>query len=87
MDGFSKQADSAEVSARVGRESEPDEEIMAQQLSLGFADLNEDFSLPEEWQLVKKLGKGAYGKVMEVIHQPTGRQYACKRFEHVFVND
>jgi serine/threonine protein kinase len=24
---------------------------------------------------------------MEVIHKPTGRQYACKRFEHVFVND
>jgi len=56
-------------------------------LSLGFSSLNEDFSLPEEWQLVKKLGKGAYGKVMEVIHIPTGRQYACKRFEHVFVND
>jgi mitogen-activated protein kinase 1/3 len=36
---------------------------------------------------VKKLGKGAYGKVMEVIHLPSGRQYACKRFESVFVND
>ena len=24
---------------------------------------------------------------MEVIHTPSERQYACKRFEHVFVND
>ena len=86
QDGFSKDAESAEISARVGQESDAEDEF-ANKLSLGFGSLNEDFSLPEEWQLVKKLGKGAYGKVMEVIHLPTGRQYACKRFEHVFVND
>ena len=27
---------------------------------------------------------GAYGKVLEVIHNPTGTKYAVKRFEEVF---
>jgi mitogen-activated protein kinase 1/3 len=66
---------------------DPSPEQYNMQISLGFANLNEDFHLPSDWQLVKKLGKGAYGKVMEVMHRPTGRLYACKRFEHVFVND
>jgi serine/threonine protein kinase len=30
---------------------------------------------------IKKLGKGAYGKVMQVIHKQTEKSYACKRFE------
>ena len=33
-------------------------------LSLGFYNLNSDFELPDEFNLVKKLGKGAYGRVM-----------------------
>ena len=32
----------------------------------------------------KKLGKGAYGKVMEVIHLPTKKKFAVKRFEEIF---
>lgn len=35
----------------------------------------------------KKLGVGAYGKVMEVMHVPTGKKYAVKRFEDVFTKD
>lgn len=33
------------------------------------------------------MGRGAYGKVMQIIHIPTGREYACKRFEHVFYDE
>ena len=53
-------------------------------LSLGFYSLNEDFALPAEFRLVKKLGKGAYGKVMQILHLDSQREYACKRYEHVF---
>jgi serine/threonine protein kinase len=55
-----------------------------QKLNLGFQNLNTDFRLPEDFQLMKKLGKGAYGKVMHIMHRPTMREYACKRFEFVF---
>ena len=53
-------------------------------LSLGFYDLNADFQLPAEFNLVKKLGKGAYGRVMQILHMQSQREYACKRYEHVF---
>ena len=53
-------------------------------LSLGFYNLNSDFSLPSEFNLVKKLGKGAYGRVMQILHMESQREYACKRYEHVF---
>ena len=53
-------------------------------ISLGFDSLNTDFSLPKDFTLIKKLGKGAYGKVMQIMHQPSQREYACKRFEYVF---
>jgi hypothetical protein len=33
-------------------------------LSLGFVNLNRDFHLPSDFRLIKKLGVGAYGKVM-----------------------
>lgn len=56
-------------------------------VSLGFADLNADFAMPHGFQKIKKLGRGAYGKVMQIIHVPSGREYACKRFEYVFFDD
>ena len=37
-------------------------------LSLGFYSLNADFELPSDFNLVKKLGKGAYGQVMQILH-------------------
>jgi hypothetical protein len=51
------------------------------QVKLGFYNLNADFVLPKDFRLVKKLGAGAYGKVMQILHLPSGREYACKRFE------
>ena len=54
---------------------------------LKFDDLNADFTVPPEFSKVKKLGKGAYGKVMQVMHLATKKAYACKRFEQVFSND
>jgi mitogen-activated protein kinase 1/3 len=54
---------------------------------LSFEDLNADFKVPKEFRKIKKLGKGAYGKVMQVLHQPTNRTYAMKRYEEVFSND
>ena len=53
-------------------------------LSLGFYNLNADFALPPDFKLVKKLGKGAYGQVMQILHLPSQREYACKRYEHVY---
>ena len=46
--------------------------------------LNKDFEMPEGFKKIKKLGQGVYGKVMHVLHLPTGGEFACKRFEHVF---
>lgn len=54
---------------------------------MGFDDLNEDFKLPKEFKKTKKLGAGAYGKVMQVIHLPTQKKYACKRFEEIFTRE
>lgn len=31
---------------------------------VGFADLNQDFKMPDQFRTIKKLGVGAYGKVM-----------------------
>ena len=36
---------------------------------------------------IKKLGKGAYGKVMQVSHIQTKKTYAMKRYEQIFSND
>lgn len=46
--------------------------------------MNADFSLPSDFKLVRKLGKGAYGSVMQILHMSSQREYACKRYEHVF---
>ena len=54
---------------------------------LAFEDLNEDFKVTDDYRKVKKLGKGAYGKVMQVTHIPTKKQFAVKRYEEVFSND
>ena len=43
--------------------------------------------MPETFRKIKKLGKGAYGSVMQIVHLPTGREYACKRFENVFLDE
>lgn len=51
---------------------------------MGFYSLNQDFELPSDFNLVKKLGKGAYGQVMQILHMPSQREYACKRYEHVY---
>ena len=51
---------------------------------MGFRNNEDDFKLPHEFQKIKKLGQGAYGKVMQIIHLPTGREYGCKRFEYIF---
>lgn len=53
-------------------------------LGVGFQSLNKDFELPQGFKMVKKLGQGAYGKVMHVLHMPSGGEFACKRFEYVF---
>jgi serine/threonine protein kinase len=55
---------------------------------IGFEDLNQDFKVPEDtFRKIKKLGKGAYGKVMQVVHIPTKKSYAVKRYEEIFSND
>ena len=56
-------------------------------LSLGFYNLNSDFELPPQFNLMKKLGKGAYGRVMQILHLDSQREYACKRYEHVFSDE
>lgn len=40
-------------------------------LKMAFEDLNQDFRLPDTFKKIKKLGAGAYGKVMQVVHIPS----------------
>jgi mitogen-activated protein kinase 1/3 len=40
--------------------------------------------MPNTFKTIKKLGKGAYGKVMEVMHVETQQKFAVKRFEEIF---
>lgn len=55
-------------------------------VSLNLKNLNEDFEIPDDgnWDREKVLGQGAYGKVMECVHKPSGISFAVKRFEDVF---
>ena len=46
----------------------------------------EGWDLPDEYQLVKQLGKGGYGYVFEAVHIPTGKRVAIKRMDEVFCN-
>lgn len=54
---------------------------MANPFKISFEELNADFRMPDDFRKTKKLGSGAYGKVMEVLHLPTKNKYAVKRFE------
>ena len=54
---------------------------------MGFEELNQDFNLPSEFKKIKKLGAGAYGKVMQVFHTPTQENLAVKRFEEIFTKE
>lgn len=56
-------------------------------MKVGFDELNQDFILPETYSKIKKLGSGAYGKVMQVRHIPTQQTFAAKRFEEVFTRE
>lgn len=53
-------------------------------LKMAFEDLNQDFRLPDTFKKIKKLGAGAYGKVMQVVHIPSKQTFAVKRFEEIF---
>lgn len=37
--------------------------------------------------MIRKLGSGAYGKVMDVIYKKSGEHYAIKRFEEIFTKE
>ena len=54
---------------------------------MGFDELNQDFYLPPEYKKIKKLGAGAYGKVLQVFHKPTNQTLAVKRFEDIFTKE
>jgi serine/threonine protein kinase len=56
-------------------------------LKMSFEDLNKDFMLPDNYRKIKKLGAGAYGKVIQVSYLPTKKTYAVKRFEEVFTKE
>lgn len=51
---------------------------------IDFEELNKDFKMPPSYKIIKKMGTGAYGKVMQVLHMATKKTYAVKRFEEVF---
>lgn len=55
-------------------------------ISLNLKSLNDDFEIPldDNWLREKVIGQGAYGKVMECYHKPTGMSFAVKRFENIF---
>ena len=55
-------------------------------ITLKLKSLNDDFEIPEDghWEREKIIGQGAYGKVMECYHKPSGVSFAVKRFEDIF---
>lgn len=55
-------------------------------ISLNLKSLNDDFEIPldDNWLREKVIGLGAYGKVMECYHKPSGMSFAVKRFENIF---
>ncbi len=53
-------------------------------LNLKEEDFWPDIVLPAEYKKVAKKGSGVYGKVLEVLHKPSGNTYGVKRFEQVF---
>ena len=54
---------------------------------LDVRSLNKDFDLPSNFELEKTIGKGVYGKVMQVEDSDNGQKYAIKKFERIFAND
>lgn len=54
---------------------------------MSFEELNQDFKLPPEFKKIKKLGAGAYGKVLQAYHNPTQKTFAVKRFEDIFTKE
>lgn len=55
-------------------------------VSLNLKSLNDDFIIPSDgnWVKEKIMGQGAYGKVMECYHKPSGFSFAVKRFDDIF---
>jgi mitogen-activated protein kinase 15 len=45
-----------------------------------------DHQILMEYELVKKIGKGAYGQVWKVIHKSTRKVYAIKKIYDAFRN-
>mmetsp|Transcript_1460 Transcript_1460/g.967 ORF Transcript_1460/g.967 Transcript_1460/m.967 type:complete len:247 (-) Transcript_1460:606-1346(-) len=70
-----------------GRQEEESSGKNLNPFKVDFQELNQDFRLPPTFQKLRKLGTGAYGKVFEVLHKPTGKKYAVKRFEEVFTRE
>ena len=66
-----------EAKKKVMFDSQVEEHRPAMKMGGGFLNLrklDDDFILPEDgnWQRQRTMGQGAYGKVMECLHIPSG---------------
>jgi len=83
-----EEEDQAQLAMDPEPADKPEHGIVGQSLfKLNFKDMHPDFALPPEFKTMRKLGAGAYGKVMEVSHLPSKQRYAVKRFEEVFTKE
>ena len=67
--GFSSTQEESKASDSPAKE----QPLKLSPFKIDFQKLNADFKIPPSMRLVKKLGAGAYGKVMEAEHIATGK--------------
>ncbi len=46
-----------------------------------------DWHVGDDYELVRVLGAGSYGKVASAVHKPTGRKVAIKKMDDVFEDE
>ncbi len=59
------------------------------QLNLGFnkKDVFANWTVGDEYQLVRLIGSGSYGSVAEAIHKQSGKTVAIKKMDDVFSDE
>ena len=58
--------------------------MVDKKINLGSDNKFADWTLPSDFQIVKLIGKGSYGDVVEALHIPTSKKVAIKKIYKVF---
>ena len=69
-------------SPKIVKFDQEDEPVKKKKSLLNFSKLDDDFEVPsDDWNKMRTMGSGAYGKVMECFYKPMAQSFAIKRFE------